>query len=119
MITLNKYYPAGGRTEQEINVIGVKSTERPDVFLAMAKLPYASVEKPVVIYRQTLADGEIEYRTVSAKCPHQGADISRDALKADGNVYCSLHGRPICIFSEYNHAYLTVKRADKFVIVKS
>lgn len=119
MITLNKYYPAGGRTEQEINVIDVKPTERADVLLAMAKLPYASTEKPVVIYCQTLANGETEYRTVSAKCPHQGADISRDELKADGNVYCSLHRRPICIFSEYNHAYLTVKRADKFVIVKS
>ena len=119
MITLSRYYPAGGRAEQEIKIINIKPTERADVLTAMAKLPYASVEKPVVIYAQTLANGEKEYRTVSAKCPHQGADISGDELKADGNVYCSLHRRPICIFSEYNHAYLTEKRADDFYIVKS
>jgi nitrite reductase/ring-hydroxylating ferredoxin subunit len=118
LLTLDTYYPAGGRVEHEIKIIGVKSTQRDDVLIAMAKLPSASVEKPVVIYQQLLANGETEYRTVSARCPHQGADITDDKLNADGNVYCSLHRRPICIFSEYNHAYLTVKRADEFFIVK-
>ena len=40
--------------------------------------------------------------------------MSQDGLKVDGNVYCSLHHRPIRIFSEYNYAYLVEKRADKF-----
>tara|TARA_R110001583_G_scaffold104804_1_gene252212 strand:- start:386 stop:793 length:408 start_codon:yes stop_codon:yes gene_type:complete len=119
LLTQNNYYPAGGRVDKEIKVINVNPTERVDVFSAMAKLPSASAEQPVLIYRQTLANGESEYRTVSAKCPHQGADISRDELKTDGNVYCSLHRRPIGIFSEYNHAYLTEKRADEFFIVKT
>lgn len=119
MLTLDTYYPAGGEVTQEIKLVEVKSTQRADVLLAKAKLPSASAEKPVVIYRQLLANGETEYRTISAKCPHQGADISQDELKPDGNVYCSLHRRPICIFSEYNRAYLTVKRADEFFIVTS
>jgi len=119
LLTFDKYYSAGGQVDQEIKLVDVKPTERADVLLAMAKLPHASVEKSVVIYCQRLANGEIEYRTVSAKCPHQGADISADELKGDGNVYCSLHRRPICIFSEYNYAYLTVKRADEFYIIKS
>lgn len=119
MLTLDSYYPAGGETAQEIAIIDVKPTAREDVLSGMAKLPYASVEKPVVIYCQTLANGQVEYRAVSAQCPHQGADISQDPLKSDGNVYCSLHRRPICIFSEYNHAYLVEKRADKYFIVKT
>lgn len=119
LLTLDTYYPAGGQVTQEIKLLDVKLTQREDVLFAMARLPYASAEKPVVIYRQLLANGETEYRTIPAKCPHQGADISYDELKSDGNIYCSLHGRPICIFSEYNRSYLTVKRADEFFIVTS
>jgi hypothetical protein len=119
MLKFDSYYPAGGKTDQEIPIVDVKPTVRADVLSGMAKLPYASVEKPVVIYGQTLANGQVEYRTVSAQCPHQGADISQDPLKSDGNVYCSLHRRPICIFSEYNHAYLVEKRAENYVIVKN
>ncbi|MGK2232248.1 MAG: nitrite reductase/ring-hydroxylating ferredoxin subunit [Colwellia sp.] len=119
LLTLDKYYPAGGQVADEIKLADLKTTQREDVLFAMAKLPYSSTEKPVVIYRQLLANGEIEYRTISAKCPHQGADISLDELKPDGNVYCSLHRRPICIFSEYNRAYLTVKRGDDFYIIKN
>ena len=119
LLTLDSYYPAGGRVDKEIPIIDIQLTEQAGVLLGMAKLPSASAEKPVLIYRQTLVNGTTEYRTVSAKCPHQGADISHDKLKADGNVYCSLHRRPICIFSEYNHAYLTEKRAEEFFIVKA
>lgn len=111
-------YPSGGRSANEVFIKNVK-TLREGVLVGTAKLPFASTEKPVVIYGQTLASGNIEYRTVSAQCPHQGADISRDELNDDGNVYCSLHRRPICIYSEYNQAYLTEKRGDGYVIVKS
>lgn len=117
MLTLNTYYPAGGQVTQEIKLVDVKPTQRKDVLFAMGKLPYASAEKPVVIYSQILANGAIEYRTISAKCPHQGADISQDELNSDGNIYCSLHRRPIGVFSEYNRAYLTVKRENEFFIV--
>ena len=119
MLILDSYYPPGGRSEKEIKTFEITPTDRADFLHGIAKLPYASDAKPVVIYRQTLASGKVEYRTVSAKCPHQGADITRDELKTDGNVYCSLHRRPICIFSEYNQAYVVEKRADEFIIVKS
>ena len=118
MSAINLSYPAGGRTDNEILINNVK-TLRENVLIGMAKLPFASVEKAVVIYGQTIASGDIEYRTVSAQCPHQGADISRDELHADGNVYCSLHRRPICIYSEYNQAYLTEKRGDDYVILET
>lgn len=73
--------------------------------------------KKVLIFVQKLSDGKTEYRAIPAKCPHQGADISQDELKADGNVYCSLHHRPICVYSEYT--YLVEKRASKYFIVKT
>lgn len=118
-MTLGAYFAAGGRSDKEILLTNVVASERDGVLFARGKLPYASEEKPVVIYSQLLGNGEREYRTISAKCPHQGADISHDPLKADGNVYCSIHRRPIGIFSEYNHAYLTQKRDDGFYILKS
>jgi nitrite reductase/ring-hydroxylating ferredoxin subunit len=116
---IKKYFPAGGQAQVEIEITDISYTDRNDVILGKAILPLSSVAKNVVVYRQTLDNGKTEYRTISAKCPHQGADISQDELKPDGNVYCSLHRRPICIFSEYNYAYLVEKRGDKFVIIKS
>jgi len=113
------YFPAGGKASEEIAITEITYTDRASVIFGRAILPLSPLEKPVVIHCQTLANGETEYRTISAKCPHQGADISHDELKEDGNVYCSLHRRPIGIFSEYNHAYLTEKRLGNFFIVKT
>lgn len=121
MTTLNKktYFPAGGKADKEVEITHISYTDRADVIFGRTTLPLSTRETDVVIYSQLLENGTIEYRTVSAKCPHQGADIRQDELKADGNVYCSLHRRPICIFSEYNYAFLVQKRADKFFIIKS
>ena len=118
-IEVQPYYPAGGRVFEEVEITEVKATERGDVFFGKAITPSTAVAKNVIIYRRTFANNRVEFRTVSAKCPHQGADISKDALKADGNVYCSLHQRPICIFSEYNHAYPVEKRGERYFIVKN
>ncbi len=119
LLNIKEYFPAGGHTSEEIQMTDIRYTARGDVIFARAILPPLKLAKEMVIYYQTLPNGKDEYRTISAKCPHQGADISQDELQADGNVYCSLHHRPICIFSEYNYAYLVEKRADKFVIVKT
>ena len=119
MLTIKEYFPAGAQTTQEIEIFDVVKTERADVWLGEAIIPPGKITKKIVIYRQKLANGKYEYRTISAKCPHQGADISADELRPDGNVYCSLHRRPICIFSEYNYAYLVEKRERKFFIVKN
>ncbi len=118
-IKLKKYYPPGGISAKEIQITNIRSTDREDVLVGDAILPSTAREKPIVIYKLMLENGTIEYRAVPALCPHQGADISRDELKADGNVYCSLHRRPICIYSEYNHAYLVEQRESEFVIVES
>jgi len=116
-IELTVYYPAGGQVDKEIEINTVTTTKQDNVLSGMALLPLSAIEKPVVIYQLILAGGDIEYRAISAKCPHQGADISADKLKADGNVYCSLHRRPICIFSEYNYAYPVEKRGKRYYIV--
>lgn len=118
-IELEHYYPAGGKTEIEIEIKSVESTKRDDVFIGVAVLPLSTREKKVVIYQLVLADNSIELRAVSAHCPHQAADISHDKLNQDGNVYCSLHRRPICIFSEYNQAYSVEKRAEQYFITCS
>jgi len=117
-INLITYFPAGGRANDEIEIKQVKATGQENVFVGKGILPLSAVEKDILIYQLNMESGVKEYRAISAKCPHQGADISHDELKKDGNVYCSLHRRPICIFSEYNHAYLVEKRDEQYFIVK-
>jgi len=116
---LQQFFPAGGVVNQEINITEVKNTARDDVFVGKAVLPFTESEQKIVIYQVTLENGQYDLRAISASCPHQGADISRDELKADGNVYCSLHRRPICIYSKFNQAYAVTKRDDKFIILSS
>ena len=116
---LQQFFPAGGVVNQEINITEVKNTARDDVFVGKAVLPFTESEQKIVIYQVTLENGQDDLRAISASCPHQGADISRDELKADGNVYCSLHRRPICIYSKFNQAYAVTKRDDKFIILSS
>ena len=118
-LELKKYFPAGGRANEELEITHIDTTKREDVLVGKAVLPLSRIEKKVVIYRLDLQQGNSEYRVIPAACPHQGADISQDALKVDGNVYCSLHRRPICVFSEYNQAYKAEKRGDRFFIVKT
>ncbi|WP_158089080.1 Rieske (2Fe-2S) protein [Cognaticolwellia mytili] len=118
-MTIKEYFPPGGLAKVESEITDITYTDRNDVILGQATLPLSNVAKKVAIYCRKLDNGKMEYRAVSAKCPHQGADISQDELKPDGNVYCSLHRRPICIFSEYNYAYLVEKRGEKFFISKS
>lgn len=103
-IELKKYYPAGGVVKEDLIITNVIS-KKEGVLNGEALFSGKSETERVVIYHLVLADGREEYRAVLAKCPHQGADITNDPLKADGNVYCSLHRRPICIYSEYNQAY--------------
>ncbi|WP_286232668.1 Rieske 2Fe-2S domain-containing protein [Thalassotalea sediminis] len=114
---LIQYFPAGGVVDHDIEIFdAVKlSSNTNSVWRANAALPPAHVEKAILIFE--LEDGEHrEYRAIPAKCPHQGADLSNDTLKKDGNVYCHLHKRPICVFSEYNYAFNVEKRGDNFVI---
>lgn len=118
-IPLKQIYPPGGEAEKDIEINNVELTSQPHVYAGSARLPLSNRETRVVIYELHLETGVTEYRTVPAQCPHQGADISRDELKPDGNVYCSLHRRPICIYSEYNQAFAVEKRTGRFFIVKS
>jgi len=117
--SLKAFFPAGGRVDENINILDVQSTSRDDVLVGMAVLPFTDSRQKVVIYQLTLSNGESDYRAISASCPHQGADISRDTLKPDGNVYCSLHKRPICIYSKFNQAYAVVKHDGQYIITKT
>lgn len=118
-IELQQYYPAGAKSSREIEITEVEVTKRAGVLVGQAVLPLSTREKKVVIYQLSLINGATDLRVVSAQCPHQGADISLDHLNNDGNVYCSLHRRPICIYSEYNQAYAVEIRAGKYFIIKS
>ncbi|MDO6427313.1 Rieske 2Fe-2S domain-containing protein [Thalassotalea sp. 1_MG-2023] len=112
---LIQYFPCGGVIDHEVPVFDVKPLKQNNAWNAIATLPPANTAKAIIIY--CLGEGEeAEYRTIPAKCPHQGADLSHDELKHDGNVYCHLHKRPICVFSEYNYAFNVIKRDNKFVI---
>lgn len=115
--SIDTYYVAGGKSNEEIEILSITPTKQEGVWRGRATLPGGYVEKDLVIYQLTNKENEIEYRTVPAQCPHQGADISNDKLNKDGNVYCSLHRRPICVFSEYNQAFLVEKRAEGFFIM--
>jgi len=117
--SLQQFFPAGGVTQNDIDIFEVKPTSNNNVLVGQAILPLTDSLQKVVIYQIILDDGSIDLRAISALCPHQGADISRDVLKADGNVYCSLHKRPICIYSKFNQAYAVAKRGTQYVILKS
>lgn len=116
-ITLNAIYPAMCKVPDEIEIKNVKETNQQHVLSGEADLPCSPNSNAVLIFVYTLEDGRVDYRVVSAKCPHQGADITNDELKADGNVYCAWHRRPICVYGEYNDAYPVEKRDDKFFLV--
>lgn len=116
---LQQFFPAGGIVKKEVSINEVQPTLREDVFVGKAILPLTETKQKIVIYQVTLEDGRDDLRAISALCPHQGADISRDELKADGNVYCSLHRRPICIYSKFNQAYAVTKYDDQYVIAVS
>ncbi|WP_426370510.1 Rieske (2Fe-2S) protein [Pseudocolwellia sp. HL-MZ7] len=116
---LKQFFPAGGNVDENIDILDVQATSRDDVLVGMAVLPLTTAQQKIVIYQLTLSNGEYDYRAISASCPHQGADISRDVLKPDGNVYCSLHRRPICIYSKFNQAYAVVKHDEQYIIAKN
>lgn len=113
---LTTFYSAQGQSAQTIEVTDVATLIINEKYIARAILPNTTEPQRVVIFQTTLADGSVDLRLVPAACPHQGADISQDPLKADGNVYCSLHRRPICIYSEYNQAFAVAQINDKFFI---
>lgn len=116
-IELKQYYSAGGKSGREVMIAEVTKTAKDNVWFGHAILPTASEEQKVVIYQLELENGDFDYRTIPARCPHQGADITDDELKADGNVYCAWHRRPICVYSEYNQAFPVEKRAEQFIII--
>ncbi|GHE79005.1 Rieske 2Fe-2S domain-containing protein [Thalassotalea profundi] len=118
-LSLKVFYPAGGKSNSEIIISQIVDTKLEGVMVGLALSPLTGVEEQFVIYQFTYKNNMIDYRAVPAKCPHQGANISNDEVKADGNVYCSLHRRPICIYSEYNTAYAVINRDNNFYIAKS
>ena len=107
-IQLTSLYPAAGKSSNEIAITAINNTQREYVWVGKAFSPITGVEEEFMIYQLQLNNGNIDYRAVPAKCPHQ-----------DGNVYCSLHRRPICLYSEYNNAYAVIKRNGVFYIAKS
>lgn len=118
-IILKTLFPAGGVSNNTIEILNVKDTNNADVLTGTAILPATTEAQKVVIYRVVNELGQDDYRAISALCPHQGADITRDELKQDGNVYCSLHKRPICIFSKFNEAFTVEKSDDKYFIMST
>ncbi len=102
---IQKMFPAGGKVTSPVEVIDVKPTKVAGTFVGHTQLPNTTQSQKVVMYHIVLDSGFDDYRVIPAACPHQGADISRDELKPDGNVYCSLHKRPICVFSKFNQAF--------------
>lgn len=119
MSKVNHYFPAAGQSAVEIDISEVKPAQLSNVWVGRVQLPDTDKERKVVIYQAELPDGTIDKRVVPAACPHQGYDISYDELKADGNVYCTLHKRPICIYSEYNQAFNVVNEGERWYIPKN
>lgn len=119
MSQITTYFPAHGKTEGEIEIESVKPAPIENTWVGHALLPGAEIKRKVVIYQATLPNGETDLRAVPARCPHQGYDISYDDLKEDGNVYCTLHKRPICVYSEFNQAFTVKREAERWFIPKS
>ncbi len=110
-IEIKVMFPAGAKVQQEIQIDEVKATSQSGILSGKAQLPTSAEYGKVLIYKQ----GD-DLRVISAFCPHQNYDISKDPVKPDGNVYCSLHKRPICLYSEYNQAFKVELRGQDYVI---
>ena len=103
-IELKVYYPAGGKSSQDIVITSVEVTSKDNVFIGKAVLPHLSDEQKVIIYILELSDGRIDYRTIPARCPHQGADITNDALKSDGMfIVLCIAVQFVCIVNIIKH----------------
>lgn len=113
---LKDYYPPGRQAKEPIEILNIKPANTDNAWVGHALMPDTAKPKKVIIHALTLEDDEIEYRVIPAACPHQGYDLSYDPLKSDGNVYCTLHRRPICIYSEYNQAYRVKVESDRYFI---
>ena len=116
-IELRRYFPTGGKSSETIEITDIKHGH--DIITGRAKLPLTEAEQKVIIYQLQLDNGNVDMRVIPAACPHQGYDLSDDRLKADGNVYCSWHRRPICVYSEHNLAFSVEQQGDKFFILPS
>lgn len=116
-IILQECFKAGSQIAEEQLILSVSKTAQENVWRGEAKLPPANLQKEILIYKAQTPEGEVIYRAIPAKCPHQGANLSDDPLKPDGNVYCHLHRRPICVFSEYNFAFDVRRNLDQFYLV--
>lgn len=114
---LTQYYPPGQTAPTPVEITNVTPATIENTWIGFALMPDAEKVRKVVIYALTLTSGEEEYRVVPAACPHQGYDISYDKLKNDGNVYCTLHRRPICIYSENNHAYEAKIENNRYYLI--
>ncbi|NTS78102.1 Rieske 2Fe-2S domain-containing protein [Catenovulum sp. SM1970] len=115
---LDKFFPAMGQSAKAILVDKVQATKNPDVLKGKAILPGTDHETKVLIYLY-LQGANLDMRLISAYCPHQGYDLTKEQLKNDGNIYCSLHRRPICIYSEHNQAYKVEKRGEDYYICQT
>ncbi len=104
-------FPVGAKAQEQIAIDDVKPTSQNGILSGKAHLPTSAEYGKVLIYQQ----GD-DLRVISAYCPHQNYDISKDPIKPDGNVYCSLHKRPICLYSEYNQAFKVELRGQKYII---
>ncbi len=109
-------YPAAATVNVDIEITNIKTTKLDGVWTGHAILPEEDCLSKIVIYAVIKEDESIDYRAISAYCPHQHYDISKEPLKEDGNIYCSLHRRPICIYSEYNMAYPVTKNGNDFIL---
>lgn len=116
---IKQFFSAGGRLSTEQKVTQIRDTRQPNVWRGRAVLSPANLEKDILIYQAITENGEFKYRAIPAKCPHQGVDLAEDKLKDDGNVYCHLHKRPICVFSEYNNGFDVLKREETFYLIKT
>ena len=116
-IIIQEYFDAGRQVLEEQEIVDVNETTQSTVWRGRASLPPSNVQKDVLVYQAKSPDGHVMYRAIPAKCPHQGADLSEDPLKPDGNVYCHLHRRPICVFSEYNFAFDVKREGSRFFLI--
>lgn len=116
MSKVTKYFPATGISEVDIEITNIKPAPAENAWNGKALLPGMEMVRKVVIYQAELPDGTVDKRVVLAACPHQGYDISYDELKEDGNVYCTLHKLPICVYSEHNRAFSVINEGERWYI---
>ena len=100
-------------SEFPVEVSDIQAGAKDGMWLGKALLPGKRYVGNVMIFKHGS-----EYVLISAYCPHNGYDLSRECLQGD-RIICPLHGWEIAVFDSGANVdrYQVEKQGEHFTII--